>query len=445
MPTDDEFPLVLNPAFVRYCRQLNRQHRSVVRINVDSGGLPQILMRQKYDPNDDLLFKEGGSQIVVARQDAEKLAGWELVGRETLFEDFSFYRQQVGQFTAATHPGRLPLNRRMLVQIEPELRGARRDAWNERDEDEGTSRVKGTFDAIAGHIDRGDARAALILRVEPNVLVAAYTDELDCVAVLKFPARIADVFSLQPGTRLVTCNFYRKCPDGIAQDLQPGKEASQRWQNFHPVIGNFASSDTARLQQIEFEIPDDEWQRTEKQGAEWLSRYDAGQAIPRNGSPLLSVQPAAPPSLATFTERMLATGIDLVLLWLVLATISWFAFGFDELVARRLQNPGPGPAHQQFVDMRSDIAVLSCLAYLFYCPFMLASDWHATVGKKLLRLRVVDQDSLVGVGIEQAGQRTMAFLPSATFGLLGCLLMLWSKTNQTWHDKRARTLVVKES
>ena len=95
--------------------------------------------------------------------------------------------------------------------------------------------------------------------------------------------------------------------------------------------------------------------------------------------------------------------------------------------------------------MRSDIAVLSCLAYLFYCPFMLASDWHATVGKKLLRLRVVDQDSLVGVGIEQAGQRTMAFLPSATFGLLGCLLMLWSKTNQTWHDKRARTLVVKES
>lgn len=95
--------------------------------------------------------------------------------------------------------------------------------------------------------------------------------------------------------------------------------------------------------------------------------------------------------------------------------------------------------------MGNDIGVFSCLAYLFYYPFMLASGWHATIGKKLPGLRVIDQNSLAGVGIEQAGQRTMAFLPSITFGLLGCLSMLWSKTNQTWHDRRARTLVVKAS
>ncbi len=142
---------------------------------------------------------------------------------------------------------------------------------------------------------------------------------------------------------------------------------------------------------------------------------------------------------------MLAIGIDFVLLAVVLTTISWFAFGFDELVARRLQNPGPGPAQQQFADMTGDIGFFSCIAYLFYSPFMLASGWHATVGKKLFGLRVIDQDSLTGVGIEQAGHRTISFLPSVTFGLLGCLMMLGSKTNQTWHDKRARTLVVKAS
>ncbi len=212
----------------------------------------------------------------MTREDVPELVGWELVGRETLFEEFSFYRQPVGQGSGASHPGHLSLDIKLLIQVEPELRGAHHDAWNELDEREGTSRVKGTFDVVAGQIERGDSRAALVLRVEPNVLVAAYTDELDCVAVLKFPARTAKTFNLRPGVRLITCNYYRKKDDGVVRDLQPCDKASKRWQNFHPVIGSFLSSDTTRLQKLIDEIDDGEWQRAEEQGAEWLIRYDAG-------------------------------------------------------------------------------------------------------------------------------------------------------------------------
>lgn len=444
MPTDHDFPLELNATFVRYCRRLNREYRACTRIGVASNKLPQIFWGESYDRADDLLFEEGGARIVVSREDAEDLRGWKLIGKETLHEDFSFYRISTSGGTASTHPGRLSLDRRMMVQIEPELRGERLQEWKERDEDDGTSRVKGTFDAVAQHIDRGDTRAAIVLRVTPNVLVAAYTDELDCVAVLKFPARTANVFRLKPGMRLVTCNFYRKSNEGVAPDLYRDPDAPERWQNFHPVIGNFVSSDSARLQQLANEIPEREWQRTQGLGDEWLDRFDAGQTAPRNGSPLLSVDPVIAAEPATFVRRLLAFGIDLILLTLIMTAIAWFVFGFDEIVAQQFRNPGAGPARQQFEDAKGDIRLATVLSYLFYCPFMLASGWHATVGKKLLGLRVVDQETFEGVGIEQAGERIFAFIPSITLGALGCVSMLWSATNQAWHDKRAGTLVVRQ-
>ncbi len=64
MPTDNEFPLVLNKAFVRYCRQLNREHRSDVRIGIDSNGLPQMLIGTNHDPDADLLLEVGGSRFL---------------------------------------------------------------------------------------------------------------------------------------------------------------------------------------------------------------------------------------------------------------------------------------------------------------------------------------------------------------------------------------------
>jgi hypothetical protein len=49
----------------------------------------------------------------------------------------------------------------------------------------------------------GDSRAAVVVSDLP-LIVAAYTDELDCVALLRFP----DEYGLRVGARLLTANTY---------------------------------------------------------------------------------------------------------------------------------------------------------------------------------------------------------------------------------------------
>jgi hypothetical protein len=95
MLNDPEFPLQFTPTSVRSCRKLNRQHRRPVRIDIDhSHGLPEILSDEDYDRRHHLLFEDDGCRIIVDREDADELEGWTLEGKETLFDDFSFYRRR---------------------------------------------------------------------------------------------------------------------------------------------------------------------------------------------------------------------------------------------------------------------------------------------------------------------------------------------------------------
>ena len=321
MPTDPEFPLQFSPAFVRYCRRLNRQHRCPVRIGVEAGRrMPEILSDDYYDRSNHLLFEEDGCQIIVDREDADELDGWTLVGTETLFEDFSFYRRREN-FTASTHPARLKLSRRLLQNVEPEFQGARLRYWQEQDRQNGTSRIEGTLESLAIHLDRGDARAALVAAVSPELLVAAYTDELDCVVMLRFPQDLVELYDLEVGTPLITCNFYQKTDYGVALDLTPGSEARQRWDTFYPLIGSFLSSDDDRLVQLEQEISDKEWDRTQELADDWFKRFDEGDAWPaRDGSPLRSKEPSADPIV--ISPGVVALGVVAAIA--IVAALVWF-------------------------------------------------------------------------------------------------------------------------
>jgi uncharacterized RDD family membrane protein YckC len=67
-----------------------------------------------------------------------------------------------------------------------------------------------------------------------------------------------------------------------------------------------------------------------------------------------------------------------------------------------------------------------------------------TVGKRLCSVRVVDADSLEpGIGIGRGVGRFFARILSAIVCYLGFFWMLWDPQKQTWHDKMARTKVVK--
>ena len=47
--------------------------------------------------------------------------------------------------------------------------------------------LEAEMDSIAEHLIFGDSRAAVVISIYPKLIVAAYSDELDCVAMLLFP------------------------------------------------------------------------------------------------------------------------------------------------------------------------------------------------------------------------------------------------------------------
>ena len=49
-----------------------------------------------------------------------------------------------------------------------------------------------------------------MISIEPKILIAAYTDELDCVAMLEFPKEPLREYSLSVGSRLLTVNVYER-------------------------------------------------------------------------------------------------------------------------------------------------------------------------------------------------------------------------------------------
>ncbi|HEX5105458.1 MAG TPA: hypothetical protein VFV87_16685 [Pirellulaceae bacterium] len=181
----------------------------------------------------------------------------------------------------ASDPGQFALAPHRFRRLEPAARGLTgwlwRQFWDGRSFEE----------LLDEHLNLGDTRAAMVVATQPLV-VAAYTDELDCVALLGFPEWLVGEFALRPGTRLLTVNTY-ETGDQVMSDLVPGPEDTQNYVNFFPVIADFFSDDQDRIVPRKAQIDEREWRRCQAMASEALERC---QGRWRNGSPLYSFRPA---------------------------------------------------------------------------------------------------------------------------------------------------------
>ena len=117
-----------------------------------------------------------------------------------------------------------------------------------------------TRQLLAEHVQGGDSRAAMVVRRDP-LLVAAFTDEQDCVVLLQFPRRLAEEHHLDEGSKLLTVNTYVR--GGVpAPDLILGPKSLGRWTNFYPVIAPFVSDDRMQIENRMRAIATAEWDRT---------------------------------------------------------------------------------------------------------------------------------------------------------------------------------------
>ena len=186
--------------------------------------------------------------------------------------------------TRATHPGAIPLSDDKLRRMLPELFGIR-GLWRRLRTRRGDAFDDYTY--IKEQLLYGDSRAAVVVTVDP-LLVAAYSTDLDCVAMLRFPQRFVSSHTLHPGSRLLTVNTYGRGRRYQA-DLIIGEGCSGNWTRFHPLIADFLTDDVAMLALKKEEIPEDEWQLTTTLGEEYLVKRPG---VYRDGRPLYALKSA---------------------------------------------------------------------------------------------------------------------------------------------------------
>jgi hypothetical protein len=177
--------------------------------------------------------------------------------------------------TYASDPIPVEVADERLQRFCPELYG-----WSGR-----KAQHKRLREIIFEHMSFGDSRAAVVVSDDP-LLVAAYTDELDCVAILRFVLR-PQIPELPVGSRLITVNTYKRGPrlDG---DLFPGPLRIDRWTGFYPIIADFICVNQAVVDCRKAEIDEQEWERTFHFGMEYLKAHPGTS---RDGSPCKSATP----------------------------------------------------------------------------------------------------------------------------------------------------------
>ena len=141
-------------------------------------------------------------------------------------------------------------------------------------------------------------------------------------------------------------------------------------------------------------------------------------------------QRTAPQYFASFDQRLLAMAIDYFLISIVYVLVVLLSFIFIEDKAQRIVLAFSGLPLVQ-------------IAKLIYGSLAEASVHQASIGKKLLNIRVTD---LGGDRISVANSfgRNLAKVTSVVPFCAGYLYSFLNKKQQCFHDRIADTLVVKD-
>ena len=132
---------------------------------------------------------------------------------------------------------------------------------------------------------------------------------------------------------------------------------------------------------------------------------------------------------AGFWQRTLATIIDSIWLYGIIYTILWF------LVGPEIFSPDTSYTMTQFT-FEWVVPLIVVMAF-----WLIKS---ATPGKMIFRMKIVDAETFQPVSPARLLLRYFAYFVSTLPLCLGFLWVAWDKKKQGWHDKIARTVIVRE-
>lgn len=202
----------------------------------------------------------------------------------------------------ATRPGLIPLSQERLRRFHPGLWELKPWMfWLRRHYKEfRLFRIH-----VGEHLRYGLAEAAIVTQLDPLV-IACYSEELDCVAHLMFldsmpehptagkwypeglRAELVARHRLQVGSRLLAVNTFQPIDEeGYAPDLIPGPRARGVYGNFAPYIADFLTLALDRVAERKRLVEDYEWQRCQELSDEYETHFVDNECYPRDGRPMM--------------------------------------------------------------------------------------------------------------------------------------------------------------
>lgn len=149
-------------------------------------------------------------------------------------------------------------------------------------------------------------------------------------------------------------------------------------------------------------------------------------------------------NLASSGNRLIAYLLDILPMVGVIGFIFYLITDLSNVFKQYLAHPGEPEFRAPFIEIRNQIRTISFLVWIIYCTFMEASSKQATWGKQIMKIKVADQNGdrlSVPLALLRNGAKIISFF----FILLGFIWILFDRNKQGWHDKIAKTFVVRQA
>ena len=139
---------------------------------------------------------------------------------------------------------------------------------------------------------------------------------------------------------------------------------------------------------------------------------------------------------AGFWVRVGAAIIDTLIMMLAIIPSAWIFYqgNYDLVFSTGLSDQQPS--------LWFDILVNYTFPFLYTILFWLFLA--GTPGKRLVRLKVLDEKTGNKLTIGQSIIRYIGYIPSTLVFMLGFIWIAFDSKKQGWHDKMAKSVVVKE-
>jgi hypothetical protein len=170
--------------------------------------------------------------------------------------------------THASSPGSISVSNVKLKLLRPDLFGL--NNWVKRK----IKTMRNGFDEmreIQEHLLYGDSQPAVVISIEP-LLIAAYSEDIDCVVLLHFPEKYVEIYNLEEGSKLISINTYLR-GEYFQSDITPGPNCHYTWRGFIPYIADFLTDDFEILENKKDEIDEDHWEYVYVLGIEYLKEF----------------------------------------------------------------------------------------------------------------------------------------------------------------------------